>query len=594
MADRFNRLDVSYDDKEWGNIIDPGEWNANFHEIENGFNALVDDLNSGILRPEDEENFTAVYGETTSAELEEAYDAGKKVFLIYEGIQFTMVRLGEASHIFFGFTMADGGDLTVISIRCTTNNWTNPLVGVYKTTNQNNNAFVPLTRTVNGKALSSNIILTPADVGAPTLSALATAIADWNARAIGLDEDIVDEASARQIADGILQTNIDNEASARQSGDRILQTNINNLETSLKNYTDNAIPKKVSELQNDSDYLTSETDPTVPAWAKQANKPSYTASEVGALPNTTVIPTKTSDLTNDSGFITDADIPEGSVASSTTPLMDGTADVGTELTFARGDHRHPTDTSRAPAVHTHGIGDVTGLQAELDGKADNGDIPDISGKLDKSGGTMTGKLILDGDPTSNLHAATKQYVDSGFVTNSDLRDKIFVVIEGVTTYSELYSVLYPQDDSPVPQLFFRDNRGGTYFILNVDKGAEYEINGEYFQELYLVYASIYIYDSNEERLYANSRFPLEIYYYLLRPDNTHVVIAYSSPYAFRYSPYLEGTPMASTPSVNDNSTRLATTAFVKTAVDNKITYGNTDLTAGTSSLTTGTFYAYYE
>ena len=39
-------------------------------------------------------------------------------------------------------------------------------------------------------------------------------------------------------------------------------------------------------------YLTSftETDPTVPSWAKQSTKPSYTASEVGALPDTTVIP----------------------------------------------------------------------------------------------------------------------------------------------------------------------------------------------------------------------------------------------------------------------------------------------------------------
>lgn len=36
-----------------------------------------------------------------------------------------------------------------------------------------------------------------------------------------------------------------------------------------------------------------ETDPTVPAWAKAANKPTYTANEVGALPNTTVIPTIT-------------------------------------------------------------------------------------------------------------------------------------------------------------------------------------------------------------------------------------------------------------------------------------------------------------
>lgn len=58
-------------------------------------------------------------------------------------------------------------------------------------------------------------------------------------------------------------------------------------------------------------------------------------------------PKKVSDLTNDSGFITLSQVPEGAVASSTTPLQDGTAAVGTETAFARGDHRHPTDTSRA-------------------------------------------------------------------------------------------------------------------------------------------------------------------------------------------------------------------------------------------------------
>lgn len=45
-----------------------------------------------------------------------------------------------------------------------------------------------------------------------------------------------------------------------------------------------------------------ETDPTVPAWAKQPTKPTYTAQEVGALPSSTAIPSKTSDLTNDSRY----------------------------------------------------------------------------------------------------------------------------------------------------------------------------------------------------------------------------------------------------------------------------------------------------
>lgn len=42
-----------------------------------------------------------------------------------------------------------------------------------------------------------------------------------------------------------------------------------------------------------------ETDPTVPAWAKAEEKPTYTAEEVGALPDTTKIPKNLSDLKED-------------------------------------------------------------------------------------------------------------------------------------------------------------------------------------------------------------------------------------------------------------------------------------------------------
>lgn len=59
------------------------------------------------------------------------------------------------------------------------------------------------------------------------------------------------------------------------------------------------------------------------------------------------VPTKTSDITNDSGFITSGDIPAPPAPSATTPAMNGTAAVGTEAAFARGDHVHPKDTSKA-------------------------------------------------------------------------------------------------------------------------------------------------------------------------------------------------------------------------------------------------------
>ena len=55
-------------------------------------------------------------------------------------------------------------------------------------------------------------------------------------------------------------------------------------------------------------------------------------------------------------------IPSVPSATSTSPKMDGTASVGSETTWAKGDHVHPTDTSRAPTSHassatTYGAGD---------------------------------------------------------------------------------------------------------------------------------------------------------------------------------------------------------------------------------------------
>lgn len=43
------------------------------------------------------------------------------------------------------------------------------------------------------------------------------------------------------------------------------------------------VPTKVSQLTNDKGYITgyTETDPTVPSWAKATSKPTYTKSEVG-------------------------------------------------------------------------------------------------------------------------------------------------------------------------------------------------------------------------------------------------------------------------------------------------------------------------
>lgn len=89
--------------------------------------------------------------------------------------------------------------------------------------------------------------------------------------------------------------------------------------TAVKSYVDDVTPTKVSELENDKGYLIeyTETDPTVPDWAKEPTKPTYTADEVGALPNTTVIPTKVSELENDSGYVVEGDLEKLAEKGST-------------------------------------------------------------------------------------------------------------------------------------------------------------------------------------------------------------------------------------------------------------------------------------
>ncbi len=52
-------------------------------------------------------------------------------------------------------------------------------------------------------------------------------------------------------------------------------------------------------------------------------------------------------------------------ASETTPLINGEASVGTENAYARGDHRHPTDTTRL------GVAEFNEFKAELEIGLDN-------------------------------------------------------------------------------------------------------------------------------------------------------------------------------------------------------------------------------
>lgn len=119
------------------------------------------------------------------------------------------------------------------------------------------------------------------------------------------------------------------------------------------------------------------------------------ASSLTVGNTTVVVPNKTSQLTNDSGYITSADVPEGAAASTTTPKMDGTAAVGTETAFARGDHRHPSDTAKADKVSGATNGNLAALDA-------NGNLTD-SGVSATTAGTDTKNTAGSTNDTSKLY-----------------------------------------------------------------------------------------------------------------------------------------------------------------------------------------------
>jgi hypothetical protein len=122
----------------------------------------------------------------------------------------------------------------------------------------------------------------------------------------------------------------------------------------------------------------------------------------------------------------------GDIQAQIDTLVSGKADIAHVHTIADVTSLQAALDAKAASSHTHAIADSTGLQAALDAKAPTSHSHAIAGvtglqaaldtltgtangALPKAGGTMTGALLLAGNPSTDLEAAPKQYVDTRLV-----------------------------------------------------------------------------------------------------------------------------------------------------------------------------------
>jgi len=102
------------------------------------------------------------------------------------------------------------------------------------------------------------------------------------------------------------------------------------------------------------------------------------------------------------------------VASSTTPAMDGSAAVGTGTTWARADHVHPTDTSRAPLIAPAFTGNATFANGctFVSGNLINGAVGTSRSMSGQTSGSTRWTMILGtGDAEGGSNAGSNFRID---------------------------------------------------------------------------------------------------------------------------------------------------------------------------------------
>lgn len=352
--------------------------------------------------------------------------------------------------------------------------------GPFYTKSETDATFVPQTRTINGKGLNSDVVLTAADVNAlPASTVIPT----------------VNDATLTIQKNGTTVTTFTANSAQNATANISVPTKVSDLtndlnfveETDLSDvafsgtYADITgtpyIPTKTSDLTNNSDFVSDanyvHTDNNFTTALKNKLNGIATGAEVNVqsdwnitdttsdafIKNKPAIPTKTSDITNDSGFITSAALPtktsdltndSGFITNQVNNLAnyyDQTAinsmfnalDIPTKTSDLTNDSGFLTSIPIASASTLGGVkignginvaadGTISAAVASLDWANITNKPTDVSYWTNDAGyitsadlPTKTSDLTNDSDFVTSADVPTKTSDltnDSGFITNS--------------------------------------------------------------------------------------------------------------------------------------------------------------------------------
>lgn len=144
------------------------------------------------------------------------------------------------------------------------------------------------------------------------------------------------------------------------------------------------------------------------------------------------------------------DMSGGATPSSAAPLMDGSASAGSSADYSRGDHRHPTDTSRAAASDLTTLqGNVSTLSTNLSTlqtQVNNLDIPDPSDDTPLMDGSASAGSSADYSRKDHRHPSDTNRAGIKSIAYSDIdnvQETAFYTTTG--TVAVLFNIRWDQN-----------------------------------------------------------------------------------------------------------------------------------------------------